>query len=309
MARKRSVDPDMWSDDKVTALNDVRSITLYVGTISQADDFGRLEWSARQLFARLFPTREDVEISDVEAWMDDLARTGLVKLYEIAGRMYAYHPNWSKHQYVSRPSKSRTPSPTESAHRPYSVRTKSAQRTDKIRTGSRPLSGASESVTVSDMDTTVLPSATQTPVPPDKPAKPERQRDGGKPSLKRPSMPSSLPVSLPNDLHALKLVAIEFLAVFGNSRTHDAQVKHGPAYTDTLAAFRGRNATTAETWTAFCDALDAHEGKPLFGALAKNALVYLPNWQHRNGNGTKNGYHKPEPTDAPAELIDPSSPL
>lgn len=138
MARKRTIDPEIWSDDKITQLADVRSYLLYLGCISIADDLGRFEWSSRQLWARLFPTREDVKLADVQRWMDDLIAVGLLESYEVGGRTYALHPKWANHQYVSKPSKSRIPAPTEhksSARCTESVRTKSAQSTDSTRTG------------------------------------------------------------------------------------------------------------------------------------------------------------------------------
>ena len=109
MARKRTIDPDLWTDDKVQNLADVRAIALYVGTISLADDYGRLEWSARQLWGRLFPSREDVKMRDVESWMSMLIESGLVIEYSVGGRTYVQHPSWLKHQYVSRPSGSKIP--------------------------------------------------------------------------------------------------------------------------------------------------------------------------------------------------------
>ena len=167
MARKRTIDPEIWSDDKITQLTDVRSYLLYLGCISIADDLGRFEWSSRQLWARLFPTREDVKLADVQRWMDDLIAVGLLESYEVGGRTYALHPKWANHQYVSRPSKSRIPAPFEhesSARRAESVRTKSAQyldfsrttneqKADEVRGDSGSLSCSSDTGTDTDTDT------------------------------------------------------------------------------------------------------------------------------------------------------------
>jgi hypothetical protein len=110
MARKRSIDPDLWTDDRVQSLPSPLAILLYIGTLSQADDDGRLEWSARQITARIFPLREDVKQRDVEVAMTAIA-DGLVHVYTIGGRTFAHHPSWKKHQYVNRPSKSKIPDP------------------------------------------------------------------------------------------------------------------------------------------------------------------------------------------------------
>jgi hypothetical protein len=95
--------------------------------------------------------------------------------------------------------------------------------------------------------------------------------------LERPQMPTGLPSALPDDVGALKRVALPFLAAFGNYTTVESQRKHGPTYMTALASFRSRGATTAQTWAAFSDAWLAREGKPLFGELAKTALAFLPN--------------------------------
>lgn len=111
MARKRSIDPDLWTDDRVQALPSPIAILLYIGTISQADDEGRLEWSARQLLGRVFPMREDIKQRDVEAAMAAIVETGLVRTYVVGVRTYAVHPAWRKHQYVNRPAPSKIPAP------------------------------------------------------------------------------------------------------------------------------------------------------------------------------------------------------
>jgi hypothetical protein len=110
LARKRTIDPDLWTDDRVQRLPSPLAILLYIGTISQADDEGRLEWSARQLLARVFPLRDDVKQRDVEAAMSAIAAE-LVHVYEIGSRAYAWHPEWKKFQYVNRPTKSKLPDP------------------------------------------------------------------------------------------------------------------------------------------------------------------------------------------------------
>jgi len=114
MARKRTIDPDIWSDDKIQGLADVRAIVLYIGAISASDDFGRLEWSDRQLWARVFPNRPDVTLKLVVEWMTIIVDAGLVLLYDVGTKHYAQHPAWAKHQYVSRPSASRIPKPPQS---------------------------------------------------------------------------------------------------------------------------------------------------------------------------------------------------
>lgn len=104
--RKRMLDPDTWTDEKVSALKDVRSYLLWIGCISTADDYGRLDWSSRQFWGRLFPNRADVKLSDVQRWMNDVVSVELVKTYDVNGHQYGFIPTWDRHQNVRHKSKS-----------------------------------------------------------------------------------------------------------------------------------------------------------------------------------------------------------
>ena len=111
MARKRTIDPDLWTDDRVQGLPSPAAVLLYIGLISHADDEGRIEWNARQFLARIFAFRPEVDLPDIEAGMEAIAESGLVRVYEAKGRTYAVHPAWQKHQYVNRPQLSKIPPP------------------------------------------------------------------------------------------------------------------------------------------------------------------------------------------------------
>src|SRR5690349_9063099 len=101
MARKRDINPELWTDAKVLSLP-WPAVGFYVGLITQADDEGRLEWDCRQLMVRICGVREDVRLAEARRWMEAIARADLVDVYEARGRRYACHPNWRRHQYVNR---------------------------------------------------------------------------------------------------------------------------------------------------------------------------------------------------------------
>ena len=107
MARKRSIDPNLWTDDRILKLP-WAAVGFYVGLISQADDEGRLKWSSAQLRVRICPA---VELDEVESWMAAVVTVGLIEVYESDGGSYGRHPSWSRHQYVNRPTKSVIPPP------------------------------------------------------------------------------------------------------------------------------------------------------------------------------------------------------
>ena len=85
-----------------------------------------------------------------------------------------------------------------------------------------------------------------------------------------------MPARLPDEIDALKRVAITFARTFGNAHDDKALSKHGPAYVGALATFRSRGVAVATVWQCFCDARLSQDGRPLFGASSKKALAFLP---------------------------------
>jgi len=114
VARKRTIDPDLWTNRKAMRLTR-DALLFYIGTLSMADDEGRLGWSAVELRVKIMPGRDDVSVQSVEGWMAECATEGLVQLYSVGDGEYAWHPDWKQTQYVSRPSASKIPSPPASA--------------------------------------------------------------------------------------------------------------------------------------------------------------------------------------------------
>lgn len=148
MARKRSLDPEIWTDDRVQSLPSTTAVLFYIGTISHADDEGRIEWNARQLLGKIFPLRDDVKARDVEIAMEAVSRAGLVRVYEVNLRQYALHPSWRKHQYVNRPSPSKFPEPpTQLALNGSLIGSVNGSGNPQV-----PLESDSESVSESDSD-------------------------------------------------------------------------------------------------------------------------------------------------------------
>jgi len=114
VARKRTIDPDLWTNRKAMRLTR-DALLFYIGTLSMADDEGRLGWSAVELRVKIMPGRDDVSVQSVEGWMAECATEGLVQLYSVGDGEYAWHPDWKQTQYVSRPSASKIPPPPASA--------------------------------------------------------------------------------------------------------------------------------------------------------------------------------------------------
>ena len=118
MARKRSLDPDSWTDDKISGLS-LGAHLLWIGLISLADDEGRIQWSAKQFKVRLFAGKDDVTIGDIQEWMSELSRScgdderPIMKIYQVEKTVYALHPKWHLHQYTNRKTPSKIPAPDD----------------------------------------------------------------------------------------------------------------------------------------------------------------------------------------------------
>lgn len=109
MARKRMIDPDLWADERVLTLP-WPAVGFYIGLISNADDEGRMVWSASQLRAKIAP-RDDVTVAKVDEFMEAVDLAGLVHTYVVDSKTYAFLPSWARHQKIKHPTASRIPTP------------------------------------------------------------------------------------------------------------------------------------------------------------------------------------------------------
>lgn len=111
MARKRMIDPSIWTDEGMALLN-MRQQLLYIGLFSNADDEGRLKASAaavRLLLPTLYP---GTPLDEVE--LDILCViSAMVKAvrYEHDGNTYIAFTNYRRWQQIQHPTKSKLPPP------------------------------------------------------------------------------------------------------------------------------------------------------------------------------------------------------
>lgn len=112
MARIRTVKPSIWGDARFAGLSrDAR--LLVIGLISSADDEGRFIASANAIAGYIYP-HDDIPPATIRRWRAEIATTGMIVLYQVAGREYGYFPRWSRHQRINRPNPSAFPPPNPS---------------------------------------------------------------------------------------------------------------------------------------------------------------------------------------------------
>ena len=104
MPRIRTIKPEIIDDEKLGTVH-VGARWLFVSMIVLADDRGNLRGSPSYIRSRAFVYDDDIAVSDVEGWLQQLRSIGLVTLYSVHGERFAALTGWSKHQVVNHPAK------------------------------------------------------------------------------------------------------------------------------------------------------------------------------------------------------------
>jgi len=110
MARRRIIDPAIWDDEDVGSLSDA-AFRLFIACISNADDYGKLEGSARRMKGIAF-RYSNISINKVEKLLQEIENNvRSFHRYEISGREYIALLNWHRYQKIDKPSDSKIPDP------------------------------------------------------------------------------------------------------------------------------------------------------------------------------------------------------
>lgn len=108
MARIRTIKPEFWQHPK-TATADREARLLFIGLLNEADDEGRMRYSAKRLAGVLFPFDDDVTPVMLDGWVWQLERVALVERYEVEGASYLAIPGFTDHQRISHAKASMLP--------------------------------------------------------------------------------------------------------------------------------------------------------------------------------------------------------
>ena len=110
MPRQRMIQPGIWIDEGFLSLS-IQARLLFIGMISGADDEGRGLATDRCLKARIFPADDDVTLSQIRNYRDEVAAAVNVTIYEVDGKTYYQCSKWQNHQRLEHPSQSIIPAP------------------------------------------------------------------------------------------------------------------------------------------------------------------------------------------------------
>lgn len=96
MARIRTIKPEFFTSEDICSMSPLGRL-FYQACWCEADREGRMEWKPRTMKLRYFPA-DDCNIEDVAG---EVVSRGLVALYEVDGKKYAFIPSFSRHQHVN----------------------------------------------------------------------------------------------------------------------------------------------------------------------------------------------------------------
>ena len=153
MARKRMIDPSIWTSESFGSLSNLGKI-VFIGCISNADDEGRFKASSAYLRAVILPYGSETP-SEIWDALEGIEREKIIEIYEVDGEKYGHLLKWDLYQTISRAYPSKLPPPPEISENkeveqvkqnPKRSKTKHEQITNKSRSTHEPFSERSVNV-------------------------------------------------------------------------------------------------------------------------------------------------------------------
>ena len=138
MARKRQIDPDIWTSEQFINLS-LEARLMFIGLISLADDEGRLKGNPLYLKTNLYPA-DNYTTDKINKWRDEVINQLLTRLYHVDGQEFLWLPNFKKYQYMTKRFSSKLP-PFEAKLEPVN---------DKLMTGCEELYGIGIGIGIED---------------------------------------------------------------------------------------------------------------------------------------------------------------
>lgn len=100
MTRIRSLKPDFFRSPSLARVS-VHARYTFAGLLCEADAAGRGKAHPAIVKGGVWPLDDDVTVESVAGFMDELAATNHLQLYEVDGDPYFEIVNWKKHQSAS----------------------------------------------------------------------------------------------------------------------------------------------------------------------------------------------------------------
>jgi len=102
MSRIRTIKPEFWTSEQIMECSTSARL-LFIGLWNFSDDAGVHPSSMVRVKAEIFPG-DDVQISKIQEWINELLDNDLIQEYSIDGKNYWIVTGWEKHQRIDKPT-------------------------------------------------------------------------------------------------------------------------------------------------------------------------------------------------------------
>jgi hypothetical protein len=101
MARIRTIKPEFWTSEQIVECS-MSARLLFIGLWNFCDDNGVHPYTIKTIKMEVFPG-DEIKLSTIENWMNELEKNGLIKTYHIDDKRYLLVTGW-QHQKIDRPN-------------------------------------------------------------------------------------------------------------------------------------------------------------------------------------------------------------
>ncbi len=133
--RIRSIKPEFWRSQDISAIEDWATRLLFIGLCSYVDDNGvgidRVSVIAADLFADDLERDPSETFAKVSRGLRQLAEGFRIVRYEVDGRSFLFVNGWADHQRIDHPNAPRYPLPDGTIARPTSEKTSTSRSSTK----------------------------------------------------------------------------------------------------------------------------------------------------------------------------------
>lgn len=98
-SQRRMIYSKIWASPQFGKLS-LKAQLLYIGTITLADDDGRLVGTSSYLRGQVFPFEDDLSVKDVINLREEVQKVGLINVYKWEDLEYIEHPKWLDYQVI-----------------------------------------------------------------------------------------------------------------------------------------------------------------------------------------------------------------
>ncbi len=136
-SQRRMVYSKIWTSEQFGKLSDKAKL-LFIGTITLADDDGRLRGNPAYLRGQVFPYDEELNVAEVLQFRNEIEKSGLFSIYSINNLEYIQHPKWTEYQIIRKDlyKESSLPPRTETVTKPLRKRSLSKVKLSKVKSNS-----------------------------------------------------------------------------------------------------------------------------------------------------------------------------